>query len=157
MCIINRSLQLLDPVRTRGVNLPIDVFFRSLAEDQGEKAICIVLSGTGSDGTSGLKAIKGAGGLAMVQAENQARYDGMPHSAIDTGMVDFILPVEKMPAELMKYIQHPYIEGLAQIGLTISQFENYAQKIFVLIRSHTGHDFSNYKPVSYTHLRAHET
>jgi two-component system CheB/CheR fusion protein len=142
---INRTLQLLGPVKTHGINLPIDGFFRSLADDQGEKAICIVLSGTGSDGTLGLKAIKGAGGMAMAQTEAQAKYVGMPRSAIDTGLVDFICPVEKMPGELIKYVQHPYIEGVTQTGVPEDQFRTHVHKIFALIRSATGHDFSNYK------------
>ncbi len=143
--IMNRTLQLMELVKAHGVDLPIDYFFRSLSEDQNEKAICIVLSGTGTDGTLGLKAIKGAGGMAMVQQEQQAKYAGMPGSAINTGMVDYILPVETMPAELIKYVQHPYIEGVTRVGVPDGKFQDYAQKIFILIRSQTGHDFSNYK------------
>ncbi|GAK58733.1 conserved hypothetical CheR like methyltransferase protein [Candidatus Vecturithrix granuli] len=143
--IIDNTLQLLESVKTQGIHLPIDTFFRSLSEDQGEKAICIVLSGTGSDGTQGLKAIKGAGGMTMVQDEHQAKYDGMPRSAIDSGQVDYVLPVENMPAELLKYVQHSYIEGPAKTSLLTNQFQNYASKIFALIRSQTGHDFSHYK------------
>ncbi|WP_316366176.1 chemotaxis protein CheB [Candidatus Thiodiazotropha sp. CDECU1] len=86
---------------SRGINLPIDIFFRSLAEDQGAKAIAIVLSGTGSDGTSGIRAIKEELGMAMVQVEETAAFDGMPRSAIATGLVDYILPPEEMPAQLL--------------------------------------------------------
>lgn len=143
--IVNGKLLLSEPIQARGVRLPIDYFFRSLAESQGDKSICVILSGTGTDGTLGLKAIKGAGGMAMVQQEKQARYDNMPRSAIDTGLVDFILPVEKMSAELMKYVKHPYIGGEKKIVSEKEKFENYLQKIFLLIRSSTGHDFSQYK------------
>jgi len=89
VAIFNGVLHLVDPVSTRGLRLPIDYFFRSLAEDQGERAICIILSGTGTDGTAGLRAVKGVGGLIMVQDQKQAKYDGMPGSAIDTGLVDY--------------------------------------------------------------------
>jgi two-component system, chemotaxis family, CheB/CheR fusion protein len=143
--IINRSFQLMDINKPHAVNLPIDYFFRSLSADLGEKAICVILSGTGTDGTLGLKAIKGAGGMTMVQEEQQAKYNGMPRSAIDTGMVDYILPVEKIPDQLQKYVQHPYIDTPEKVGVTEKQFQSYIQKIFVMIRQTTGHDFSNYK------------
>ncbi len=144
--IINGRLSLSEPVQPRGVRLPIDYFFRSLAEDQGDKSICIILSGTGTDGTLGLKAVKGAGGMVMVQEEKQARYDNMPRNAIETGLVDFILPVEKMASELLKYIQHPYIEGSEKVPTAKEQFASHLNKIFLLVRSTTGHDFSQYKP-----------
>ena len=143
--IINGTLQLMEPVRTGGVNLPIDCFFRSLAEEMGEKAICVILSGTATDGTLGLKAVKGEGGLAVVQDPASAKYDGMPRSAIATGIIDFILPVEKIPAELVKYIQAPYMAPSKKVIATDNQFTNYIQKIFALIRSVTGHDLSHYK------------
>lgn len=143
--IMNGKLFLSEPTQPRGVRLAIDYFFRSLAEDQGDKSICIILSGTGSDGTLGLKAIKGAGGMAMVQDEKQARYDNMPRSAIDTGLVDYVLPVEQMPAEIMKYIKHPYIGGKKRLAAENEKFDNYLQNVFILIRSATGHDFSQYK------------
>lgn len=94
-------LLLMEPPLPHGHRLPIDVFFRSLAEDQHDRAVCIVLSGTGSDGTQGLKVIKGEGGLVMVQERKSARYDGMPASAIATGLVDFVLPPEKMLVQLI--------------------------------------------------------
>jgi two-component system CheB/CheR fusion protein len=143
--MLNGIFQLIEPMKTHGINLPIDCFFRALADDQGSKAICVVLSGTGSDGTLGLKAIKGGGGMTMVQAETQARYSGMPRSAINTGLADFILPVEQMSTELQKYVQHPYIEGIPRQEIAKEHFENALQKIFVLLRSNLGHDFSNYK------------
>jgi len=143
--IINRNFCLMEPTRAHAVNLPIDYFLRSLAEDQAEKSICIILSGTGTDGSLGLKAIKGSGGMTMVQIESQARYDNMPRSAIDTGMVDYILPVEKMPKELLKYAQHPYIEGARKKVTPKQKYLDSVNKIFSLIRSAMGHDFSNYK------------
>jgi two-component system CheB/CheR fusion protein len=142
--IFNGIFHLVEPDESRKIRLPIDYFFRSLAEEQAEKAICIILSGTGSDGTLGLEAVKGVGGLTMAQAEQQAKYPGMPRSAVDTGMVDLVLPVEKMSAELVNYVKQPYLEGAETItgeGLR----ENYLPKILMLIRSITGHDFSHYK------------
>ncbi|GBC60580.1 chemotaxis protein CheR [Desulfonema ishimotonii] len=143
--IINGTLQLIEPVKTGSINLPIDCFFRSLAEEMGEKAICVILSGTATDGTLGLKAVKGEGGLAMVQDPNSAKYDGMPRSAIATGVADFILPVEKIPAVLVRYVKAPYILPPRDITVSDNQFGNYIRKIFALIRSSTGHDLSHYK------------
>ena len=143
--MFNGALQLMEPVRTSGINLPIDHFFRSMAEELGEKAICIILSGTATDGTLGLKAVKGGGGLAIVQDPDSAKYDGMPRSAIATGIVDFILPVEKIPPELSRYVQAPYIGPVKKVIASDDHFANYLNKIFALIRSVTGHDLSHYK------------
>ncbi len=142
--IMNGKLCLMEPKEPHGVRMPINYFLRSLAEDKGEKAICIILSGTGSDGTLGLKEVKGKGGLALAQDERQAKFDGMPRNAIDTGLVDFVLPVERMGVELMKYSQHPYVGGKRN-GTDKKQLGDYMRKIFFMIRSKTGHDFSNYK------------
>jgi two-component system CheB/CheR fusion protein len=143
--IINRQLYLTKPLHAHGLNLPIDSFFRSLSEDLAEKAICIILSGTATDGTLGIKAVKGGGGMAMVQDPDSAKYAGMPNSAIATGLVDFILPLKKIPAELIKYVQHPYIDRPERIATAEQQFMIYVQKILGLIRTRTGHDFSKYK------------
>ena len=143
--LIDNTLHYRAPDKSNGINLPIDFFFRSLAEDQGERAIGIILSGTGTDGTLGLKAIKGAGGMAMVQEEAQAKFSGMPKSAIDTGVVDFVLPVEKMPQQLLNYVMHPYIEKAQGTRPIDGDFETNTRKILLLIRNKTGHDFSLYK------------
>src|SRR6202035_531452 len=103
MAFVNGTLQLLEPVATRGLRLPIDFFFRSLAQDQHERAIGIVLSGTGGDGTLGARAIKGEGGLVMAQTPESTEYDGMPRSVIATGLVDYVLPPAEMPAQLMAF------------------------------------------------------
>jgi two-component system, chemotaxis family, CheB/CheR fusion protein len=145
MAILDGTLQLIQLPKTHPLNLPINYFFRSLASDQAEYAIGIVLSGTGSDGTLGVKAITDAGGMVMVQEEKQAQYDGMPRNAINTGLVDYILTVEKMPVELVKYVQHPYSNSPEKTGVAKQSGQNYFKKIFILIRSQTGHDFSNYK------------
>lgn len=144
MAFINGKLQLLEPPVPRGHRLPIDFFFRSLAQDQHEKAIGIILSGTGSDGTLGIRAIKEEGGMVMAQQPITAEYDGMPMSAISTGLVDFQLPPAQMPSKLISYTSHAFIKY--PIELSISQkYENELNKIFILLRSHVGHDFSQYK------------
>jgi two-component system CheB/CheR fusion protein len=138
------SLYLMESHPHVGVHLPIDSFFRTLAHDQLERGIGIVLSGTGSDGTLGIKEIKAAGGMVMAQKEDQAKYDSMPRNAIDTGMVDFILPVEKMGEQLAQYIRHPFLKARKAPDLD-KKLEDQLQKIFMLIRGSTGHDFSHYK------------
>lgn len=145
VAVFNRCLHLLEPVKSATINMPVDFFFKSLSEDQGEKAIGIILSGTASDGTLGIKAIKGEGGMAMVQHPDTAKYDGMPRSAVETELIDFILRVEEMPETLIRYLQHPYIELKSQITLKDTSIKNQTQKIFSLIRTSTGHDFSHYK------------
>ena len=108
MAFLNGTLQLLEPSAPRGHRMPIDFFFRSLAQDQRERAICIVLSGTGSDGTLGVRAIKGEGGMVMAQNPESTEYDGMPRSAIATGLVDYVLPPAEMPAQLIAYVAHAF-------------------------------------------------
>jgi two-component system CheB/CheR fusion protein len=139
------TFHLLEPGESRHIRMPIDFFFRSLAQDLEEKAICIVLSGTGSDGTLGLEAVKGGGGMTMAQAEKQAKYPFMPRSAIDTGLVDYVLPVEQMPAELIRYVQHPYLEGREKDLPPDKHYQTFLQKILMLVRANTKHDFSHYK------------
>jgi two-component system CheB/CheR fusion protein len=126
-------------------HMPIDHFFRSLAQDQGSKAIGVILSGTASDGTLGLKAIKAEGGITFAQDEKTAKYDGMPRSAILAGCVDFILPPEGIARELVRLGQHPYVAP-AQTG-EAAAFDNDPQfaQIFSLLRNNTGVDFVYYK------------
>jgi two-component system, chemotaxis family, CheB/CheR fusion protein len=146
MAFLRGTLQLLEPESPRGQRMPIDFFFRSLAQDQRERAICIVLSGTGSDGTLGLRVIKGEGGMAMAQKPESAEYDGMPRSAIATGLVDYELPPAEMPAQLIAYVTHAFGK-LPRTATTLPlKAENVLKKIFILLRAQTGHDFSQYKP-----------
>ncbi len=145
MGIIGGKFQLMAPVAPRGLRLPIDYFFRSLAEDQKERSICIVLSGTGTDGTLGLKEIKGSGGMAMVQDPDTAKYDGMPRSAISSGLVDYILPPDKMPEQLIVYVKHAMSRAPSKTAKPIPKADDQFQKIFMLLRSQTGQDFSYYK------------
>ncbi|MCX5732697.1 MAG: PAS domain-containing protein [candidate division NC10 bacterium] len=146
MAFLNGALQLMEPSAPRGQRLPIDFFFRSLAQDQHERAICIVLSGTGSDGTLGVRAIKGDGGMVMVQNPASTEYDGMPRSAIATGLVDYELPPAEMPAQIMAYVAHAFGNLPRPVATPTPRSENVLKKIFILLRSQTGHDFSQYKP-----------
>jgi len=145
LAILNGTLHLMEPDEPGLLRLPIDYFFRSLAEDQKEKAIGIVLSGTGTDGTLGLKAIKGAAGMTMAQAPESAKYSGMPSSAIASGLVDYVLPTEQIPAQLGAYAQGPYLASAATEAQNDARLPEPMQKINVLLRARTGHDFSAYK------------
>ena len=127
------------------MRLPIDFFFRSLAQDQRERAICIVLSGTGSDGTLGVRAIKGEGGMVMAQNPESTEYDGMPRSAIATGLVDYVLPPAEMPAQLIAYVAHAFGKTSRPVSPPAPKAEDALKKIFLLLRAQTGHDFSQYK------------
>ena len=146
MALLNGTLQLLEPTAKRGLRLPIDFFFRSLAQDQRERAICIVLSGTGSDGTLGARAVKGEGGMVMVQTPDSTEYDGMPRSAIATGLVDYVLPPAEMPAQLIAYVSHAFgKKPRREVSSPSPRTEDTMKKICILLRALTGHDFSQYK------------
>ncbi len=137
-------LRLTLPAEPRGRRTPIDSLFTSLAEDRGENAVCIVLSGTGTDGTRGLMAIKEHGGMAMAQTIESARYDAILRSAIATGLVDHVLPVAEMPAKLTEYAAHlSLLDGKA--GTIREQIAAQLGLLHGLLRRRTGHDFSQYK------------
>src|SRR5262249_27533664 len=106
MSLLHGKLHLLPPASPRGLNLPIDFFFRSLATDQQEEGIGVILSGMGSDGARGLRAIKEKGGAAFVQALTSAKFEGMPRSVIDAGLADVIASVEELPGRIVAYRQH---------------------------------------------------
>jgi two-component system CheB/CheR fusion protein len=125
--------------------LPIDTLFRSLADDQQDRAIGVVLSGTGTDGTLGLQAIKNVSGMVMVQAPSSAKFPGMPQSVIDTGIADYILPPEQMPEALLNYTRGPYLAPAAPIFPTRFISPEVLQDVLSLVRARTGHNFSNYK------------
>ncbi len=148
MTLQNGNLQLLEPAAPRGQRLPIDFFFRSLAQDQKERSIGIVLSGTASDGTLGARAIKGAGGMVMVQTPDSTEFDGMPRSALSTGLVDYELPPHEMPAALISYVAHALGKTPLRTSGSVPEVETHLKKIFSLLRSRTSHDFSLYKPNS---------
>jgi PAS domain S-box-containing protein len=146
LSILHGSLILLDPVAPRGLRLPIDFFFRSLAADQHERAVGIILSGMGSDGTLGLRAIKENAGLSMVQSPESAKYDSMPRSAIDAGLADIVCPAKDLPEGLLAYLNHSPrgIETSVKPILKIESRSEYEQ-IIILLRDRTGNDFSLYK------------
>ena len=145
MAILHGTLQLIEPVAPRGQRLPIDYFFRSLSQDQQEQAIAIVLSGTGTDGTLGSKAVKGEGGMVMVQSPESARYDGMPRSALNSGMADYVLPAEEMAQQLVSYVALATGTSASKKMLPQTTAEDDMKKVFILVRGQTGHDFSLYK------------
>ena len=139
-------LQVFDRVLERGQHLPVDYFLHSLADDLGNKAIGVVLSGTASDGTLGLKAIKSAGGITFAQDKPTAEYFGMPGSAIAAGCVDFVMPPKSIAKEVGRIAHHPFQVHRpdAAESSTPEVSENF-DKIFLLLRSRTGNDFTYYK------------
>jgi two-component system, chemotaxis family, CheB/CheR fusion protein len=142
MDIAHGVLNLSLPKKPRGLHMPIDSFFRSLAEDKGEYSVGIVLSGTGSDGTLGLRAIHGAGGLCLVQDPATAKYDGMPVSAIQAGFATQVLAVEAMPKALEADAR---LRHLLELGRTRADVGKGLAQILTRLRNGTGHDFSQYK------------
>ena len=146
MAFRDGALWLLEPSAPRGQRLPIDFFFRSLADELRERAIGIVLSGTGSDGSQGVRAIKGSGGMVMVQTPDSAEYDGMPRSAIGTGLVDYQLPPGEMPGLLIGYATQAFSKPAHDSASPAPDTANALRQIFALLRDQTGHDFSEYKP-----------
>ena len=145
MRIFHGKLLLTEQKREGNINLPIDIFLASLAEDQGDKAVAIILSGTGSDGTRGIRAIKERVGMVMVQSEESAGFDGMPRSAISTGLVDYVLPPEEMPEQLISYVRHPFAKKTESANARPSD-EDSITRIYAMLRDKTGIDFTYYKP-----------
>ncbi|MBN2193203.1 MAG: PAS domain-containing protein [Polyangiaceae bacterium] len=144
LAILAGVLHLLAPTAQRGMRLPIDFFFRSLAEDQRSRSVGVVLSGMGSDGTQGLRAIKERGGAGFVQEPATARFEAMPRSAIDAGLADVVAPAEELPRRLLSHCLHaPSVAG-SDVVLSAS-IQRDIDRICVLLRSQTGHDFSGYK------------
>lgn len=149
LTVFHGKLLLNDKADNHGINLPIDIFLRSLAEDRGEQAIAIILSGTGSDGTRGVRAVKEMGGMVMVQNEESAKFDGMPRAAAATGIADFILPPEAMPEQLLAYVAHPYVSGEKHADLLLRETSGLT-KLFAILREVTKVDFTFYKPSTIT-------
>ncbi len=145
LALLNGRLQLMEPALQDRLPLPIDYFFRSLAEDQKHRAIGVILSGTGSDGALGLKAIKGESGMTMAQEPQSAKYTGMPQSAIATGIVDYVCPPTQMPEQILAYIRGPYLAPMPSGPGEEKDVGPFLQKVFVLLRDRTGNDFSMYK------------
>lgn len=145
LALLHGTLQLFEQKKRRGTNMPIDSFFASLATDLRHQAIGIILSGTGTDGTGGIQAIKKEKGLVIVQDPATAKYDGMPRNAIATGQVDYILAPDRMPDLLSELaVKWTGDEGvMSRFGK--ERMTSALQKIFVLLRTATEHDFSMYK------------
>jgi chemotaxis methyl-accepting protein methylase/PAS domain-containing protein len=144
MSILHGVLHLLAPAAPRGLRLPIDFFLRSLAEDQQERSIGVILSGMGSDGTLGLRAIKEKGGVVLVQEPATAKFDGMPRSAIDAGLADIVAPVDELPGKIIAYLQRSPLIARPEQALE-DKTQSGLEKAVILLRAHTGHDFSLYK------------
>jgi len=144
MSIFHGTLHLFEPAAPRGLRLPIDFFFRSLADDRQERSIGVILSGMGTDGTLGLGAIKEKGGVGFVQDPATAKYDSMPLSAITAGLADVTAPVGELPAKIFAYLHHkPSFDSSEPILADKTQTS--LDKVMILLRSKTGHDFSLYK------------
>jgi two-component system CheB/CheR fusion protein len=144
MTILGGVLRLTGPVERGASQTSIDLFLRSLADDQQERSICIILSGTGSHGALGLKAVKAAGGMAMVQDPETAEYERMPQSAIATGLADYVLPPEQMPEALIKYIQHAYVNG-GTMNEAMPAAADHLPQVLALLRTRSKFDFRAYR------------
>src|SRR5256714_2005748 len=148
-CVIAKNGALTLVQREKRLNVAIDHFFESLAEECGSRAIGIVLSGTGSDGTAGLRAIKAAGGLTFAQSEDSAKFDAMPRSAIRAGFVDLVLPPGDIAREIERVANHPYIRRPLsdpdEIEKAAYRQADDLGRIFLSLRKQMGVDFSSYK------------
>jgi two-component system CheB/CheR fusion protein len=147
MSISNHTLQLGPRGESRGVHMSIDHFMRALAEEQGNRAIGIILSGSGTDGTAGMAQIQAQGGVTFAQDEETAKYDGMPRSAVAAGCVDYILPPRAIARELARIARHPYLVHSApsEIAELASSETNGLSVVFQLLRRTTGVDFTHYR------------
>jgi two-component system CheB/CheR fusion protein len=143
MSVLNGCLHLFEPTEKRGLRLPIDIFLRSLADDQQEKSIGIILSGMGSDGSLGLKAIKEKNGIVLVQDPLSAKFNGMPNSAIASVNVDIVAGANELPAKIISFLK--FIPAISQITVIDDNHKTNIDKIIILLRTQTGHDFSFYK------------
>ena len=144
MSILHGVLHLLEPAAPRGLRLPIDFFLRALAQDQQERSIGVILSGMGSDGTLGLRAIKEKAGVVLVQEPTSAKFDGMPRSAIDAGLADIVAPVDELPAKIIAFLQRSPLIARADVALE-DKTQSALEKAVILLRARTGNDFSLYK------------
>jgi two-component system CheB/CheR fusion protein len=148
LAVLQGVLHVMTPPQNaaiHGPHLPVDYFFRSLAEDLGPRSIGIVLSGTGTDGTFGLKSIKEAGGITFAQEPSTAKYEGMPRSAVESGWADFCLGPEAVAEELQNISRHPYLSRAKPVPL---QIQESVGKLIVLMRTAFGNDLTYYKPTT---------
>jgi len=143
--VIEHTIKIIKPQHQRGSRLAIDHLFRSMCEVYQTKAVGLVLSGSGSDGTAGLRALKAAGGLSVVQTPKQAEYPSMPRSAIDAGVVDQVLDVEDIYPLLLEYAEHPYHELGDSDGIGKVQNEQDQKTISTLLKTQENFDLDQYK------------
>ncbi len=139
-------LHLTEPQARHGARLPFDFLLNSLADEYGERAICVILSGTGADGSLGLKAVKSKGGYIIAQSPDEAAYDGMPRSAIATGMVDRVLTVAQIPETLAEWEERQPSRRAETGTYRKAEARNCLPEIIELLRTRTAHDFTLYKP-----------
>ena len=144
MSILHGKLHLFEPIAHRGLRLPIDYFFRSLAEDCQERSIGIILSGMGSDGTIGVRAIKEKAGLILAQEPASAKFDSMPRCVIDAGLADIVAPAEELPGKIIAYLHHAPLTAIPEPALK-EKDQSALEKIIILLREQTGNDFTLYK------------
>ncbi|WKJ92247.1 chemotaxis protein CheB [Methylomonas montana] len=146
LSILHGKLHLLEPLAPRGLRLPIDSFFRALADDQHERATGVILSGMGSDGTLGLRAIKENAGLAVVQAPESAQFDSMPRSAVNAGLADIVAPPVELWGKILAYLKHNPrgLHTVPDMGVELKN-QSALEQIVILLRERTGNDFSLYK------------
>ncbi len=145
LTVAGNVLRLSEPVLVHGLRMSIDFFFQALARERREKAICIILTGTGTDGTLGLRAVKGEGGLAMAQSPETAQYGGMPNSAIATGLVDYVGPVEALSAKVLQYIRHAYVRAMDRPETLLEEAPDDVRSILAVLHARTRCDFRCYK------------
>jgi two-component system, chemotaxis family, CheB/CheR fusion protein len=145
LAIEDGTLRLSKPRERHGARMPFDFFLRSLAEECGERAICAILSGTGTDGSLGLKAVKERGGLVIVQDPEEAAFDGMPRSAIMSGAADLVLTVAKIPQALVRYGRQTYVKAARTDVRSPDNVQEAFADIIDLLAAKTPHDFSLYK------------
>ncbi|WP_292645879.1 CheR family methyltransferase, partial [Mesorhizobium sp.] len=144
--ISDGGLHVSRPAEVRGNRHPVDVLFRSLAADQRERAIAIVLSGTGSNGTEGLKDIRAEGGMSLIQAPETAKFDGMPRSAIAANLADHVLAPEQMPDRVLAYTRHGYVAAPIETAPAIlGGGEAKIEQVLEILRARSGYDFRSYK------------
>ena len=142
LSMLHGLLHVLEPAGPRGLRLPIDSFFRALALDRGDLAIGVILSGMGADGTLGMRSIKDAAGMSFAQTPATAKFEAMPRSVIEAGLVDVVAPAEELPGRIAVALGHPVSPAT---GDWADKDVGTLDKVMLLLRSQTGHDFSHYK------------
>ena len=145
MKIFHSKLYLTEKESANVLNLPIDIFFHSLSEDFGERSVGVILSGTGSDGSRGIRAIKEAGGMILVQDPDSSKFDGMPRSAISTGVVDFVLNAQSIAEKLVNFVRHPYVQNKEKGKELFLDSDDYLSRIILFLKEGFGLDFTFYK------------